>query len=235
MTRLGFVTGLRREAAILEAASRGLPEEARPLICCGGAHTERAGTGALRLVEAGAGALISFGIAGGLAPSLASGSLVLASAVQVPGKASFDVEPAWRERLCRRLSAAMTPQLGEVVGSHRVVQSVDDKARLYGETLGLAVDMESHAVAQVARERALPFLVVRAVADTASMPIPSPALHGVGPRGEMRPFAVLGRAVFAPSEWPALLRLSGAHQKALGALRDVVRIAGIDLAFEQRN
>ncbi|MGB1547105.1 MAG: phosphorylase [Alphaproteobacteria bacterium] len=232
MTRLGFVTGLRREATILEAAFRDLPEEDRPLLYCGGAHTERAGAGTTRLIEQGAGALISFGIAGGLAPALVPGNLVLASAVRISGEGSFDVDLAWRERLCNRLGTAMTPHLGEMVGSHRVVQTVGDKARLYGETSSLAVDMESHAVAQVARERALPFLIVRAVADTASMPIPKAALYGIGPKGEARPLAVLKKASLTPSEWPALIHLAGAHQKALGTLRRIVRIAGVRLAFE---
>ena len=232
MTRLGFVTGLRGEAAIIEAAFRSLPETIRPLLYCGGAHTDRAQTGALRLVEAGAGALVSFGIAGGLAPGLVSGSLILASTIQVAGEPSLGVDLEWRDRLCERIGAAIEPQLGEMVGSHVVVQTTDDKARLFGETPGLAVDMESHAVARVARERALPFLVVRAIADTAAMPIPNAALAGVGPGGETRAFAVLKQAAFAPWEWPELLRLGGAHQKALGVLRRTVRLAGANLAYE---
>ena len=232
MTRLGFVIGLRREAAIIEAASRNLPEATRPLLYCGGAHTDRAQAGALRLVEAGAGALVSFGIAGGLAPRLVPGSLILASTIQVAGEPSLGVDLKWRGRLCERLGAAIEPQLGEMVGSHTVVQTADEKTRLFGETLGLAVDMESHAVARVARDHALPFLVVRAIADTATMPIPNAALAGVGLGGETRAFAVLKQAAFTPWEWPARLRLAGAHQKALGALQRTVRLAGINLAFE---
>ena len=98
--------------------------------------------------------------------------------------------------------------------------------------MGLAVDMESHVVAKVAREHGLPFLVVRAVADTAAMTVPNAALAGVGPAGETRVFAVLERAAVVPGEWLTLLRLAGAHRKALGVLRRTVRIAGLNLAFE---
>lgn len=232
MTRLGFVTGLRREAAILETASRDLPDAMQPLLYCGGAHADRAHAGALSLIEAGAGALVSFGIAGGLVPELPAGSLILASTIQILGKASLEVDLKWRDRLCQRIGANIKPQLGEMVGSHVVVQTTDDKARLFDKTQCLAVDMESHAVARVASEHALPFLVVRAIADTAAMAIPNAALAGIGTGGETRAFAALRQATLVPWEWPALLRLGGAHQKALSVLRRTVYLAGVDLAYE---
>ncbi len=232
MTRLGFITGLRTEAAVVDVASEALPVAHRPLILCGGANTASAQAGALRLLEEGAGALVSFGIAGGLAPELGSGSLVLASAIQLAGEPSLGVDLAWRDRLCARLRGHLVPALGEIAGSDRVIQTVDAKKTLFGETMAQAVDMESHAVARVAQARGVPCLIVRAIADPAHAAIPDVALAGVGPGGEALPLAVMQRAALAPWVWPALFRLGGAHRKAHATLRTLIDVAGVDLAFE---
>ena len=75
--KVGFVTGLAVEASVLRrdlaAGAQGSCGEA--LIACAGASTRRAHLEAERLIEAGAGALVSFGIAGGLDPGLAPGAL----------------------------------------------------------------------------------------------------------------------------------------------------------------
>jgi len=232
VTRIGFITGLRSEAAIVDAASEALSRLHRPLIHCGGAHAGRARAGALRLIEEGAGALVSFGIAGGLAPKLASGSLVLASAVQRAGESPLNIDFAWRDRLCARVGGDFNPEFGDIAGSDTVLQTVDEKKGLFEATLALAVDMESHVVAEVARDCGVPFLVVRAIADAAHATIPDVALVGVGKKGEALPLAVLRRAAFSPRTWPALLRLGGSHKKAHDALRRFLGVAGVGLAFE---
>jgi len=232
VTRLGFITGLRTEAAIVEAASETLSQPHRPLIHCGGAHAGRAQAGALRLIEEGAGALVSFGIAGGLAPELASGSLVLASTVRLVGEPLLNIDLAWRDRLCARVRGAFHPELGGIAGSDTVLQTVGEKKGLFEATHALAVDMESHVVARVARDCGIPFLVVRAIADAANATIPDVALAGVGKKGEALPLAVLRRAAFSPQTWPALVRLGRSHKKAHDALRRLLGVAGVSLAFE---
>lgn len=231
--RLGFVTGLRSEAVIVEAAAREAPEETRPLLFCAGVRSGRTEAGIRRLVADGAGALVSFGIAGGLVPGLSPGRLVLASAVQTAGGPSYGVDIAWRGRLLARLAGALEPALGELAGSDVVLRTAEEKSRLHGQTAALAVDMESHVLARVAQERGLPCLVVRTIADPAGAGVPASALVGIGPMGETRPFAVLKQAALTPWEWPALLRLGRSHHLALGTLRRLIGLAGVGLAFEE--
>jgi hypothetical protein len=82
--------------------------------------------------------IISFGIAGGLAPGLAAGDWVVASGVR-SGNDVITTDRAWAQRL---LEIYQTP-CTHVVGADAVVQGPAEKYQLYDETGSAAVDMES--------------------------------------------------------------------------------------------
>ena len=75
--RIGVLTGLAAEARLLERALTG----SDVIIARTGAVPERAEAAAESLVAKGAAALLSFGLAGGLDPTLRAGDLVLADRV----------------------------------------------------------------------------------------------------------------------------------------------------------
>lgn len=216
MSGIGVVTGLNAEARIL----RRLPNLAPERLACAGASTARARDGAQRLAAAGAGGLLSFGVAGGLAPELPPGSLVLAEAVVADGEPRA-ASAGWHAAV---LAAGSTVALtsGLLVGSDRPLTGAADKARLHRTSGALAVDMESHAVAAVAAARGLPFLALRAVADPADRSIPAAALGAIGPDGRSRLGPVLAGLARRPWELPALLALNDAFRQALGALERAV-------------
>ena len=88
MTRTAFIVGLAAEARVLRRAAGGLDPSLPGRIACAAAAPERARAGAERLLAEGAGALVSFGIAGGLDPVLMPGDLVLPERVGLPGAES---------------------------------------------------------------------------------------------------------------------------------------------------
>jgi hypothetical protein len=88
---------------------------------------------------------------------------------------------------------------------------------LHEATHALAVDMESGAVARAAARYALPFAVLRAVADVASEAIPRAA--AITPSGEPDIPRVLRGLLRRPWELPALIRLGRASAAAHAALR----------------
>ncbi len=220
---IGIVTGLVAEA-------RCLRQGQNRFICTGG-NSARAREGAERLVTQDVCALCSFGLAGGLHPGLPSGTLLLPKTVVLPGGGRIETDSVWRERLIYlSRTAGFDPLSTTVVGSDDLVATPEAKAALYQESGAAAVDMESHAVGDVALAAKLPFVVVRVIADTHDEVIPEAARQGLGEEGQIKPLAVLIELMRRPHEAGSLIRLGRESGKALGALRRIADLAP-DLAF----
>jgi hopanoid-associated phosphorylase len=221
---IGLVTGLRAEARCLGGLDVA--------VACSGARPARARAEAARLLAEGAVGLVSFGLAGGLSPAAASGDLVLAEAVVLPGGERIATDFAWRMRVAAAIeTAGRAPHQAVVAGSDRLLATIAAKRALLATTGALAVDMESHAVAEVAHAAGRPFLVLRAIADPADQALPRAATVALGPDGEVRPLAVARALLERPAELPTLLRLGRQSRRALAALRRVVLLAGPALAL----
>ncbi len=213
MNCLGVVTGLTAEAHCLRRAGP------MPIVCSSG-DSSRAESGARRLVEEGASALLSFGIAGGLDPESAAGDLIIgASVVGVGREADHD----WRNAISGLLNG-MRPRIGAILGCDHPVASVAEKAELHKRYGAIAVDMESHVVSRVATETGVPFAVIRVVADSANDSLPRSALAGLGGTdGAPRISAVLRSLLLRPWELPALIRVARDTRKALDVLEHCAR------------
>ncbi|RME63953.1 MAG: hypothetical protein D6782_09215, partial [Alphaproteobacteria bacterium] len=140
MSHTAVITGLLFEARLIARAARrqGLAAP-MPAIAAGGS-AERASQAARRLADQGAGALLSFGIGGGLDARLAPGDLVIASAVYGAGKAAIDCDSHWAAALAEATGARRAP----VLTSQAPVATALEKARLFEDTGAALVDMESH-------------------------------------------------------------------------------------------
>src|SRR3546814_14779668 len=102
--RLGIVTGLASEAVVVTAlAGRDAPSVR---VVCAGASSERAAALARDLVDAGVEALLSFGLAGALAPELDCGEIILAEAVRGPQGEVFSCDAGWRGALAAGFDGA---------------------------------------------------------------------------------------------------------------------------------
>lgn len=162
------------------------------------------------------GIIVSAGIAGALDPALKPGDVVIGGdAVLV-------------ERLRVILPGA---HVGGVVGGDTPAASVEAKRALAVESGAIAVDMESHVAARVAERRALPFVAIRAIADTAEETLPPAALVGMAPDGGMALGAVLWSLAKQPGQLPALIE-TGRHAeagfRALSAAFDALIAAEFD-------
>ena len=220
---IGVVTGLVAEA-------RCLRQGQNRLICTGGSST-KARLGAERLVKQDVCALCSFGLAGGLHPELSSGDLLLPEHVILPDGGRVETDSIWRERLSYLArGAGLDPLAMTIVGSDELAATPLAKTELHRSSGAAAVDMESHAVGEVAKAAKLPFVVVRVIADTYDEAIPGAARQGLGAEGQIRPLAVLMELMRHPNQTGSLIRLGRESGKALGALRRVADLAP-DLAF----
>lgn len=178
------------------------------------------------LVEAGAQALVSWGMAGGLDPAFAPGTIFLPSEVVSPdGTAVIATDQSWRERLGARLTPGNRPVLqGRLLTSPKAVGTQADKAALLRQTGAAAVDMESLAIAEVARSRQLPFLAIRVIVDGAADTLPHAVTAAADSEGHLQVWRLLGALARTPGELPALIRLGGRYRLANRSLAAVARV-----------
>jgi hopanoid-associated phosphorylase len=201
------VTGLRAEARLARDAGFSV-------VCAGGAPA-RTSAALDAALAAGAQGLVSFGIAGGLAPRLPSGSLVVARAVIAGDGTRFATDPAWTDALAKAVDTVG----GDVFGGVAIVASAAEKAALHARTGALAVDLESLAVARAAYRAGLPFIVLRAIADAAMRDLPPAALLPLTPDGAPHLPAVLLSILRRPRQIAGLIGTARQTRLALQALR----------------
>lgn len=214
--RLGVVTGLRIEAGRFQAANSG------DLIASGAGKGGR--EACRRLLEAGAQALLGFGLAGGLKDEFEAGEIVVASAIRLPSGAEYACDGAWQchlEALLRRQTARV--HVGPLFGADYVAATPAEKRALMGSG-ALAVDTESHHLATAASRAGLPFAVVRVVVDRVQDRLPSFLANAYGEDGRLQLSAVLGGLLRQPGELTTLLRLSRQSRLALATLGRVGRL-----------
>jgi len=163
------------------------------------------------LVCAGARGIISFGVAGGLSPSLKPGDVVVASSV-VTAKARFTTDPRWSQSLQNAVQHAI-PSL-PVFAADATVMTVLEKEALWKGTGAAAVDMESGAAAEVAEHYGLPFAVLRVIIDPAHRSIPISAAVGARENGNTDGLAVIRSLMRRPGDIGEIIRLADDARKA---------------------
>lgn len=179
------------------------------------------------LIEAGCDGLISFGLAGALSSELEPGSVVIPDEVVADVGGWAPTDPAWRERLLGRLAAGgVAASGGRLYGSDQPVLTAEGKRELAISTGASAIDMESHAVARVAREAGRPFLVIRAVLDPLRASVPTWLPSVVDDSGRPKITAVVRGCLLHPRDLPYLIGLARSQHTGLASLRRVALHAG---------
>jgi hopanoid-associated phosphorylase len=189
------VVGMAFEARI--AAGLGVP------VICGGDGKNLAAT-LTRAMAAGCSGLISFGVAGGLAPQLQPGTCVIGSAILDNGERR-DTDARWAQRLMRIIPGAVH---GPIVGVGEPIAHAAAKRDLHQQTGAIAVDMESHVVARTAAEHGVPVAAIRVIVDPVRRTIPRSALAGARPDGTIDPLAVMRSLARNPRDLIGLVRMA---------------------------
>ncbi len=230
MKPIGIVSALEAEARALGPAAphgAGLRQLADgALLAVSGIGEGAAAAAARRLVLAGAGALASFGMAGGLDPTLICGTVLLPEDVVTAGGDGPQAAPSatsreWRQRLRTALPASCMAGGGRLLTSGRPIGR-HAKADAWRSSRAAAVDMESAAVAQVAQQARLPFIALRVIVDTAADELPAAVIAASG-GGRLRLGPLIAGLLHAPRDIPALIRLSARYRIAIRVLAEVAR------------
>lgn len=215
LAEIGIICGMASEARTLAP----LTDISKVRVAISGARPDKAESQARRLVAEGCRVLISWGIAGGLDPSLAPGDLLTPGAVIGSSGRRWPLMPDLAGR------SATAP----ILGLDAPVMSVRAKAAL-AETGAAAVDMETHRLALVGMEADVPVLAIRAVADPASRSLPALAAHALDEAGRPRLLAVALGLLRRPTDLAALLEVRKHTECALAALAATAERIEIRLA-----
>ncbi len=215
-------------------AATGLHIEARIAARSGGVRAVVGGGVAARLDELvrqladeGGEAIISFGIAAGLAPQCSAGACLIGREV-VYGGTVFSADPAWTASIRKIIGSA---DLVRIAGTDRPLTRPSEKEGLHQASGAAAADMESHVVARIAAELALPFAVLRVIADPAERALPPAALAGMRTDGGIDVGAVLASLAKSPRQLPGLIRLATEAGRARSVLLRCSDFLGPRLGF----
>ncbi len=164
--------------------------------------------------------VISFGVAGGLDPSLKSGDVVVADEVMA-GENRWLAGFALNDDLIGKLTVGLGRRVvrGGLAGVEDVVVAQASKAALRNETGAAAVDMESHIAAAYAAEAGLPFAALRVISDPASRALPALARNAIKPNGDIDLGMILRGVVRNPRTLRALVSTGIDFNRALRSLR----------------
>lgn len=213
-----------------------LPAEYRTFVGAGAlARIRLAGVGAGNaaraaeaLVAEGARGLVSWGCAAGLDPAAAPGTLCLPRIV-IEREEAFPADRGWHERVREALAQRLRATDAPLVAAAHVIATVAEKRQLGARHEAVAADMESAAIARVARAHGLPFLAVRAIVDPAGMAVPSAVAGGVDARGRVPLGPLLARVALRPREAAELVKLALCFRAALATLTAAARRMNGDL------
>jgi hopanoid-associated phosphorylase len=200
------VSGLAREARIARRA--------KVVSVVGGGDAQLLSSRLEGAIRAGAKGIVSFGIAGALAPLLKPGDAVIATHV-VHGNERYPTDPRWTSILRQKLPRAT---LAIIAGHGEIVSHVDGKRRLFAISGARAVDTESHIAARIARKHAIPFVAIRTISDAATRGLPPAALVPLKPNGHIRLTGVLMSVVADPMQIRDLLTTGRESRRAFSAL-----------------
>jgi adenosylhomocysteine nucleosidase len=203
----GAVLSRSRDARFLGAFVEARIGTATVVLCMTGDGARNAGSTAASLCErVHPAALLGAGVAGALSPDLAVGDLVVSRRVRdSEGEAPPpDADLLEKALETTRVTAGtlLTLERPEVLASRKIALGIS-----LDSGGPAAADMESAAWARAASSHRVPYLVVRAITDSAAEDLPEYLTRCVGRDGGIHRPSVVLRALANPGTIPALLDL----------------------------
>jgi len=210
---------MQRSATVL--CTSGLAVEAKIARAAGFSVVIRAGNRDRTAARLGAAAartecLVSFGIAGGLAPELEAGTVIVSGEV-VSEEGHWAVESQYQRQLSN-FARSLGAIRGPVLGATSILATRTEKKHAWATTRALAVDLESEIVARTATALGIPFIVLRSIADTARRDLPPASLVPLSADGKPDLLGVLAAVLRRPSQVGGMIGLAQETAIALSAL-----------------
>lgn len=219
---LAIVAAMPEEVAPLRArlAAGRLGGRAVEIAVTGdGARNARAGAEAL-LRRGGFQSLLVLGVSGALTPDLQTADLIVAARVRDEEGRAHDAPGAQVAAVAQATGA----RAALVLSARKIADTLDEKTRLARAAAAEAdgrpavVDLESAAYVAAAEQAGLPWLVLRAISDTAGEALPAILNRSADASGSVNRGRVLRGLFSDPGALPQLLAL----RKRVGQCSEVL-------------
>jgi hopanoid-associated phosphorylase len=217
---LVVATGLLAEARVVDQAG------VRAI--AGGGNAMRLEAEIDSALTQGARAVLSFGLAAGLKPRLAPGTLVIPSLI-VCGQHRYPTDPQWSQNLRKALAEFVALP---IAGVDAPLIRATDKVQLHAASGAVAADMESHVAARLAARAGRPFAALRVISDPAERALPHAAVVGMRSDGAVNLVAVVASLLRHPGQLPELARIATDVRCAMQVLTRCRRLLGPELGLE---
>ena len=188
-----------------------------------GAGANNARAASELLIAKGATQLISWGCAAALSETLKPGDLVLADTLIDSEDAQINIDPHWHGYTKKLISTNRKIHTGSLAESKNIVSTSQNKKHLHSQTGAIALDMESIAIAKVARQHHLLFLAIRAIADPVNMDLPKAINNSINNEGIIILSELLLFVARHPTELPGLIKLGLHFNAAKNTLKSVAK------------
>ena len=218
--QLAIIAALEIEARTLESGAPGPGMR----VYVSGPGPSRAGSMARGAIADGAGALLSWGIAGALRSDCECGDVIVPSRL-LSASGEWAADPAWRHRVIAALGGRIAVSDRPLFSSGQVVAGPQARRELAERSGAAAVDMESAAVAEAAAEAGLPCIAIRVIADGVADVLPEGIESLLTADGRTR-HRGLWPLLRRPSRIPPLLVLARRSAEARRVLRELAGILG---------
>lgn len=198
------------------------------LLTLAGIGATRARAAGERLLSSGATALLSWGVAAALDRGLRSGDLLAPATIIGTDLREYAVSADWHRALCERLADEFVVHTEPLAETRTVLTTPAQKRILLVHTGAIAADMESAALAGLAREAGVPFVAIRAISDTATAKVPWWLGVAIDDAGRISLADVLKQIALHPAEWTAVAHLAFGFRAARATLTGVAEQVGTD-------
>lgn len=228
-SKIALICGVAFEKKTAEAVIRREKAE-RLTVFNAGMGAGRAREVVRKAADAGAVAIVSYGVCGGLDSGFVAGDIVMPKTV-LSKDTSIKVDAAWHARLVDILSVQYEPRIVPLYTADKVITEVAEKAELFEKTGAGAVDMESAIIAKLADEAGLPFIAVRVVHDSAAQRIPPAFAQIIDENGKPSVLKLIKALIF---HWPGVKVLQGladGSSQAKTNLDGLTSLASPDFGF----
>ena len=231
---VGIVVAMRIESRCITTRNLPLGEIINlgdnSAICLCGMGENSARKAATRLQAEGSTSLVSFGVAGALDSKLHPGDLVLPESIY--NERLLPVSLTWRDRVQECMPSHLHVIGGKLATSNKVLTSLTEKREFAKITGACAVDLESGAIAEVAKNSDIPFLAIRAISDPIEFSPPSSLLGAVNPDGSANLSKIISLLLKRSVTLSTLLRLAREVRIARSTLSTVALHAGMELGIQ---
>lgn len=193
----------------------------------------RTGTGPLdidalveQLTQRRASALVSIGTAGGLAPTIKPGTVLIPKRIRMTNGRVVATDAEWQAAVFAAMKSVLPADAGDLLSVPELIRHPDTKRALHDETRAVAVDMESGQLATAAERAGVRFLALRAIMDAADDVVPVAARIAVAKNGDTAVLALLRYLLKHPGDIYAMGRIVARFRNAAGALSTACESGG---------